>query len=281
MLALLKIKKNMEFNQRLCSTLEILKSISIAQFRMLEQKLNVFESFDETLDSFFDLIDLTQVNHPFAKSEGGNPGVVAVTSDQGLLGGLNMRVINQATHLAQEQGGQLIVIGEQGKTYARYNKYPFVAFPGVKEDERYQRGYEIRNYLFEQIGEGHFSTVKVVHPKSISLVSHRIEIATLLPIVRKAPKQTSQFDSSQLILESSLRSILEYLAFLWVGQKLGDIFGQSRLAELGARYMHLEESTQRIQESNKKLKLQYFKFRHEMIDQSMRELFSTRMLYAD
>jgi F0F1-type ATP synthase gamma subunit len=55
----------------------------------------------------------------------------------------------------------------------------------------------------------------------------------------------------------------------------------SRLAEMGARFTHLEEATQKIQELNQKLRLQYFKFRHEVIDQNMRELFAARALYAE
>jgi len=281
MLALLKIKKNIEFNQRLCSVLEIVKNISVAQFHNLENRLNVFESFGQILNTFFDVINLSQIKHPFAQTHEGPCGVVAATSDQGLLGGLNMRVVNAAVQIVNTQGGQLILVGEQGKTYAKYHKVPFVAFPGIKEEQRYQQAYEIRNYLFEELQKGSFSCIKVVYPKSISLVNHRLEVAVLLPISPPQDTKSNTIDPSQIIFESSVEKILEYLAFLWVGQKLGDIFGLSRLAELGARYMHLEESTQRIQELNKKLKLQYFKFRHEAIDQSMRELFATRMLYAD
>ena len=88
---------------------------------------------------------------------------------------------------------------------------------------------------------------------------------------------TSEFDSTNVILESSFGSMVEYLAFLLIGRKLGDIFGLSRLAEVGARYVHLEGSGQRLEEMTKKLKLKYFRLRHEVIDQSMRELFSARM----
>ncbi len=281
MLALLKIKKNIEFNQRLCSVLEIVKNISIAQFHSLEHRLDVNESFGQILDSFFSTINLSQINHPFAQKDKGPCGVVAVTSEQGLLGGLNMRVVNTAVQMVDSRGGQLVIIGQQGKTYAAYHKVPYVAFPGIKEEVRYQQALEVRNYLFEEIQKGNFGCIKVVHPKSVSLISHRIEMATLLPMSAPEETKTEKVDISEIIYESSMSKILEYLAFLWVGQKLGDIFGLSRLSELGARYMHLEESTQRIQEANKKLKLQYFKFRHEAIDQSMRELFATRMLYAD
>ncbi|MBI1977445.1 MAG: F0F1 ATP synthase subunit gamma [Candidatus Omnitrophica bacterium] len=281
MLQLLKIKKNMEFNQRLCSILETLKSISVFQYHLLEQKLNVFEPFGQVLDSFFGSIDLSAIRHPFLGSDEGKVGIVAITSDQGLLGGLNMRVVSAAINTLETRGGSLVIIGEQGKSYARHSKVPFVAFPGVKEDVRYQQAIEVRDYLFEQLQEGLFNSIKVVHARSLSLVTHRLEISTLLPLAKTENQKNSAVDMSQLILESPLVSILEYLAYLWVGQRLGDIFGLSRLAEMGARFAHLEESTQRIEEVNKKLKMQYFKFRHENIDQSMRELFGTRMLYGE
>ena len=54
----------------------------------------------------------------------------------------------------------------------------------------------------------------------------------------------------------------------------------SRLAELAARSVHLEGSTQELQRRGKKLHQQYFRRRHEVIDNSMRELFAARSLYG-
>ena len=73
---------------------------------------------------------------------------------------------------------------------------------------------------------------------------------------------------------------MEYLLYLYMGQKLYDIFGLSRLAEFAARFMHLEESSQRLKEMDKKVKLEYFRVRHELIDRNMRELFSARLLFV-
>jgi ATP synthase F1 gamma subunit len=282
MLALLKVKKNIEFNQRLGSILEVLKSIAVSQFHVLETKLNVFEPFGKVLESFFSLVDMNKVKHPFLDAGRDTPvGVIAITTDQGLLGGLNNRVMNAAIHILNARGGELIVLGEQGKTYARYSKVPFVGFPGIVDDTRQRQALELRDYIFEKLGESRFGAVTVIHPRSLSLINHRLEEVTLLPLSRQESTEKVDVDTSKMIFESSLESILEYLSYLWAGQKLSDIFGLSRLAELGARYMHLEESTQRIQDVNKKLKRQYFRCRHEMIDQSMRELFSARILYAE
>jgi F0F1-type ATP synthase gamma subunit len=69
------------------------------------------------------------------------------------------------------------------------------------------------------------------------------------------------------------------LLYLFIGQKIYEILGLSRLAEYAARYIHLEESTDKITEDIKKLKLKYFKIRHEIIDQQMRELSAAKAIF--
>lgn len=281
MIPLLKLKKDIQFNNNLCSILGTLKSVSILQFRTLEQRLKVFEPFENSLADFFSSIDLERIKHPFLGSSQGRLAVVAVTSDRGLLGGLNTRVVNGALGILKERGGVLVVVGEQGRSYAQHCKVSFTSYPGILDDSRYAQAYELRDYLFTQLQEGHFEGIQVVFPRALSLVNYRIEVASLLPMAGLKQEKTETMDMSQFIFESSAVSVLEYLAFVWVGQRIGDIFGMSRLAEMGARFTHLEDATQKIQELNQKLRLQYFKFRHEVIDQSMRELFAARALYAE
>ena len=281
MLELTKVKKNIEFNERFKSVLEVMKTIAVSQFHMLERKLNIFEPFDNRLQDFFDSIDTNQISHPFL--EGGDEGkaVVAITSDQGLLGGLNTRVVSSAIDLIRPSRDHLIIVGEQGKTFARNGKIPFTAFPGIQDFERHRQALAVRNYLFDKIQTRKFKGIQVVFPHALSLVNQRIEVATLLPLPRETSAAAADINLSETILESSLTHMLEFLAYLRVGLRLDDIFGMSRVAEMAARYMRLEESTQKIQEMNRKLKLQYFRLRHASIDQSMRELFSARALYAD
>lgn len=282
MLALAKVKKNIEFNQRFVQILEVMKSIAVSQFHTLEHTLVTYDAFDEALKTFFTSVDFNRISHPFINQTEESVGVIAVTSDQGLLGGLNVRVVNTAISSMKLSRDHLIVIGEQGKAFAKYSDIPFTAFPGIRDEGRYAQAMALRNYLFEQIKKQKFRSIQVIYPRALSLVNQKLELATLLPLPRNSaqiPQGTETTD--EIIFESSISHLLEYLAYLWVGKKLHEIFGLSRLAELGARYIHLEESVQRVQELTKKLKLQYFKLRHELIDQSMRELFSARTLYAD
>lgn len=280
MLAITKIKKDIEFNKNLKSMLEILKTVSASQFHILEKKLKLFEVFENVLKDFFRLFDLTTLRHPFIVPDPNSSlGVVAVTSDQGLLGGLNLRIINMAFGLMKSERDELIIVGERGHIFARGQQIPFTSFPGIRDDQKDAQAEALRNYLFKKAVSGSYGTLKVVYPSATTLATQRVEIATFLPFSQPEKNQPS-IDLSQTILETPPEKMLEYLVFLLIGHRLKEIFGLSRLAELGARYMHLEDSSQKIQELNQKLRLRYFRLRHESIDQSMRELFAARSLYA-
>lgn len=275
------IKKDLEFNHGLSSLIEALKNIAVSQYHALERKLKAFEIFLLAIEGFFDFIDSSSIEHPFLKPLNKSQAVVAITSDSGLLGGLNMQVISAALKELETIPGKLIVIGERGKAYARESSIPFIFFSGIKDEEGYSQAMQIRDYLVGGVLKGSFSMLKVVYPKPVSFTVQRVEIVSFLPFQRPSAKQPATSEEIlNIIIESRFEDIVEYLVFLWIGQKLYEIFGLSRLAEFAARYMHLEESSQKLKEMDKNLKLQYFRIRHELIDRNMRELFSARLLYA-
>ena len=282
MKTLSSIKKDMEFNSGLSSLIETLKTISIAQFKALEQKIKAYEKFDETFENFLKFIDLTKIDHPFLKPSNKLQIVIAVTSDSGLLGGLNMMVVNTAIQQLKQIPGKLVIVGERGKVYAREANAPFTAFSGIKDEERYSQAIQLRNYVLGKVYENSIGYLKVVYSHPASLTVQEIKVVSFLPFLEK-PKTPGAVKEifSDAIFESKPGDIVEYLLYLYMGQKLYDIFGLSRLAEFAARFMHLEESSQRLKEMDKKVKLEYFKVRHELIDRNMRELFSARLLYVD
>lgn len=275
------IKKSIDFNKRFRSLLEVLKMIAVGQYYALERNLKTFEEFHQIRNEFFNSINVGEMRHPFLEGSDKPLGVVAVTSDAGLTGGMNMQVMSKAMDLIREHGGKLMVVGEKGQVYAQDSGYPFVAFPGIADAERYAQACAVRDYIFKQVLEGTVGPVSVVFFQAHSFVVHRVEVSSLLPI--EAPKDAKKgagLSSGEVLLESRPTGILEYLVYVSVASRLDDIFGMSRLAEQAARFTHLEESCQKLQEMNNKLLLQYFRRRHEMIDQNMRELFTSRSIYA-
>ena len=274
------LKKDMEFNKGLSSLIDVLKNIAVAQYRTLEAKIRSYEKFELFIVSFFDLIDTDILSHPFVRPRNNQQGVVAVTSDSGLLGGLNMQVVNNALIELEQAPGQLIVIGERGKMYARDSRIPFIAFPGINDEARFGQAMQMRDFLLKKVSEGAFGRLKVVYPRPLSFTVQRVETVTFLPFSPASLKGRSSGEIPFSLFESAAGDLVAYLAYLWMGHKLFEIFGLSRLAEFSARYVHLEESLQKLKEMDNKLRLQYFRVRHELIDRNMRELFSARLLYA-
>jgi ATP synthase F1 gamma subunit len=276
------IKKDLEFNKGLSSLIEVLKNLAVAQYRTLEHKMKTFEKLITSIEGFFEYIDLSYVQSPFVGDVKKPMAVVAVTSDSGLLGGLNMQVVTKAVNELAESPGKLIVVGERGKSYVRESTASFVAFPGIKDEERYSQAMQLRDYLIKRIKDGTYGQLRIVYPRPVTFTVQKVDVVTCLPFTppKRKDESISQF-SREVILESDLGDILEYLLGIWIGQKVYEIFGLSRLAEFAARYVHLEESLQKLKEMDAKQRLQYFRVRHEMIDRNMRELFSARLLYSN
>ena len=285
------IKKDMEFYQDFSSLIEALKAITVSQFHALENKIRTFDEFAAILESFFSLIDIETVKHPFVQKRGAALGVIAVTSNSGLLGGLNNRVMFAALNYMRNFKNKLIVVGTQGERIVRGYDVSYEFFPGPEDEDRYVRALELRNYIIREVIYRRLGAVKVIYPFASSITRQKIIEVDLLPVTEWPREHLGPGDplnagqkadelAYDFILESSVGSIIEYLAYLWIGHRLYEIFQFSRLAEYAARIIHLEESSQRIKEIDEKLKLQYFRARHEIIDQQMRELFSARALYA-
>lgn len=273
------IKRTIDFNSRFRGLLEILKLVAVQQYYVLERRLKTFDKLQEVLAGFFEGVDVGESTHPFLVPSGAPAGIIAITSDAGLLGGLNNQVMTKAFDLLTEHQGRLVVVGEKGQGYAQDQRVPFTFFAGVKDEQRFGQALEIRDFISHNVMNGAFGMVKIVYARAVSFVIHRVEVETLIPFTRPPAAATAAAEST-MIFESSPEEVLEYLVYICLGQRLYEIFGMSRLAEQAARFTHLEESCQKIQEMNKKLLLQYFRRRHEMIDQNMRELFASRSLYA-
>ena len=278
MKTLSNVKKDLEFNIGLSSLIEVLKNIAVSQFHSLESRMKDYDSLLNAINGFFELVDPLAAKHPFLIPRNTTQIVVAVTSDSGLLGGLNMQVVNAALHELEQMPGRLVVVGERGKAYAQDAKTPFVFFGSIKEEEQYSQVKKLRDYLVNSFLKESVGYLKVVFPRPISFTVQKAEMVNVLPF---RPGEPSAKLGPEVILDSSQEDIIEYLVYLWMGQKFFQISSLSRLAEFAARFMHLEGSSQRLKEMDKTLRLEYFRVRHELIDRNMRELFAARLLYAN
>jgi ATP synthase F1 gamma subunit len=232
-------------------------------------------SLSVVLEGFFRLIPPEQCHHPFLSRPAPPLGIVIVTSDEGFLGGLNSAVIQHALAAREGRPAELVVLGGRGRNYFTDIGQPFTQFPGIGEHIVSQRVDALRDHIAEQFLRRKVARVLVVYPRPLSFTQQEVHSVQLLPYERppRGPGVGSS-EPTETILEPAAYPIIEYLIKLWVSRQLHEVFWQSRLAELGARAMHLEASSLELAQRKKKQTLQYFRGLHEVTDTSIRETYA-------
>lgn len=278
MIPLIQLKQDVQFNHEFTQVIDVMKGISLSRFYSLQRELTTFENLTNAVEKLLSAIDPKYIKHPFIQNANDSTSVVLVTSNEGFLGGLNNKIIHAGVVEAGPDA-KFTVVGERGVTALSAITSSFDAFPGIEEGNRFGLAMSVRDHVIDQVLEGVCGNLIVVYAKPVSLAVQTVTIERLLPCVSWLPKDRRIRDSRQPIWESHPADVLQYLTEKWIGQRMFDIFGMSRISEYAARSMHLEGSYQELLRIGKKLKLQYLKARHEVIDKSMREIFSAQLLY--
>ncbi len=274
-----EIKKEIEFNNELAQLMDVLKGVASAEFHALEKKKERFGSFKEAFEGFFGMINFDLTNHPLAKDSLKKLAVMIITSDEGFMGGLNSRVISTALTYPGFKEAKLIVLGNKGAFLLNELEYDFVKFPCINFKNTYEQALNIKDYIIKENKNNQFSRLVVFYPKPVSFAVHKISNKILLPCSDLIEKTKAKvYQKKDLIIESPLEGILEYLMEAWIVQNLLEIFEDSKLSEFSARTVHLEESYQTLLGKEKDLNLQYLKSYHDSLDQGMRENFAIRMV---
>ena len=278
MISTQRLKADMKINTELTDLLDALKWIALAQFRLLQKKKERFINFENAFEGFFQMIDFSTVEHPFAKG-GGRLGIIMITSDEGFMGGLNARVINTALAYPGAGDAELIIIGERGAAYLKDIGRDFTKFPGVTTEGQYNAALKLKDFIMKESLTGKFSRLILVYPKPVTFTVQEIEVLKALPCNELFEKREKLVEEAgYIIVESPTEKIIEYLVETWIAQKLYEVFEDSKLSEFSARAVHLEESHQVLQRRDKSLRFQYFKSQHNLIDKGMRETFASQLL---
>ncbi|MDD5505338.1 MAG: F0F1 ATP synthase subunit gamma [Candidatus Omnitrophica bacterium] len=288
MIPLAILRKDLAFNKVMESIIEVLKGVAATEYFHLQSKRKSFDEFEGYLRDLFERVDISNFQHPFLGGPATSNNIIMITSDSGFLGELNMSVVNYG--LAQYRSGDLLtVVGKEGVRYiGEQEGASYTSFSGIDDDISYSLVVKLRDHIVRQFFDKKLSSTVIVYPHFISFAVQKIEQFQLFPCRFLFPQEPGSGKSGQsgflkidpsekTILDSSLKSIVEYMVKVWVGQLIHLIFWESKLSEWAARVMHLERSSNEIRDQQKKMRLQYFRTMHERSDKSTREIFVSRM----
>ncbi|MDD5428354.1 MAG: F0F1 ATP synthase subunit gamma [Candidatus Omnitrophica bacterium] len=275
-----ELKEELQFDTELIGLLEVMKNTAVFQFRALQARMERFESFPEAVDGFFSLIGGAGNENILITPVTQKTALIIVTSDEGFMGSLNSQVIDLARLQYDFKEASLIIVGERGAHQLEGLGLSFTPYRSAADDARRAAlAEELTGFIIRGVRKGEFGRVKVLYPKPVSFMYQKAEAVDILPLFKEVPRKRQPApDARELITESPINGVIDYLAEKVIEQKLLNILEDSKLSEFAARAIHLESSSQELTEKRRKVKLQYFRAYHEMIDKSTRELFSAQII---
>ncbi|MBL7069370.1 MAG: F0F1 ATP synthase subunit gamma [Candidatus Omnitrophica bacterium] len=277
-----EIKEELQFDRELKGLLEMMRDIAVFQFRTLEGKGERFVRFYQLLEKFFGMASLKRAPHHFVNPRTDRLAMVMITSNEGFMGGLNLKVINTSLSQKGAEDAALIIVGERGQRYLKEIGREFIGFKRADFAERYNLVLELRDYITNGIRKEEFGRVRVVYPRPLSFMVQKIEVRELLPIAKESESQrvrgAEYKGETSIIIESPLEEIVEYLVEVLLLQKFMEILEDSKLSEFAARAIHLEKGSRELEEKERLVLSQYFRAYHGLIDKNTRELFSAQLI---
>lgn len=283
-----ELRAELQINRELTEIVDALKVIAVSEFRVLEeQRKERFSNFLQAFGGFFQMLDFTTIEHPFAQETTRKLTILLLTSDERFMGGLNKRVVDTGLDYPDAADAALAVIGQQGADYLKQLGREFYRFPGdISSKHAFEGAVAVRNWIINSAMSEGYGRFVVVYPKPLSFIIQKVEVLPLLPCTellfferREIRKQASILEEKeQVLVDSAMEALIEYLVSAWISEKLLEVFEDSRAAELSAKAMRLEESFQGLEDNRKVLVHQYHRTHHEALDKSMRDTFSAQLM---
>jgi ATP synthase F1 gamma subunit len=278
----IKLREDLRFAGELLAMIEVLKSATAGQFRLLQARRKEAYDFRNYIEDFVGSFRASRITHFFLTERPRLPKVVVmITSDEGFLGSLNSLVVNAGLEQAGD-ADELVVIGERGARYlSEMQTRAFTVLPGLSDEVAYARAGAMRDFLIEKFLSKKIGSVLVAYPRFLSLTVQQVDVRKVLPcsdLFRWAPERAAAKKTGpEPLIEPSKARVIDYLVRVSLLQTLYDMFWESKLSECAARIMHLEGSHEEIRETNRRLSYEYFKSYHARSEKHIREIFASRL----
>jgi F-type H+-transporting ATPase subunit gamma len=292
MLPLIRLREDLRFSRDLLDMIEVLKSATARQFRLVQGRKKGFEAFKTRLEEFMVTLADPAMRHPFLAERRDLPkAVVIVTSDEGFLGALNVNVLTAGLDQAAPED-EIIVLGERGARYLTENyRGTFTVLAGLGDDITYDRAMGVRDLVIEKYLSGKVGTVLAVYPRFLSLTVQEPDVVKLLPcsdlfkekaVARSTPGRALRVRRFRpMPVEPDRIQAVDFLVRASLMERFYDMFWDSKLAECAARILHLEGSHQEILGLNQSVLRDYMKHFHQRSDKDIREIFASRLKWRE
>ena len=218
--------------------------------------------------------------HPFLirRDEVRNVGIIVVSTDKGLCGGLNTNVLRLVTNRLREleQGGVKVratAIGNKGFGFLSRIGVPVVShIVQLGDTPHLDKLIGPVKILLDAYGEGELDAVYIAYTRFINTMKQEPVLEQLLPLSEERMKEDSRDYSWDYIYEPDAQSVLDELLLRYVESLVFQAVAENMASEQSARMVAMKAASDNAKKVIDDLQLSYNKARQAAITKELSEI---------
>ncbi|SCK14283.1 F0F1 ATP synthase subunit gamma [Vogesella sp. LIG4] len=260
-----------------------MQMVSTSKMRKTQERMRAARPYAEKVRSVMAHLASanTDLEHPLLarRSEIKRAGIIVVTSDKGLCGGLNANIIKRfyaKVSELQTQGVevQVCALGQKGLAAAQRAKLNVVASAVHLGDvPKMDKLIGPLTVLLKQYAEGELDAVYVVYSRFINTMKQEPALEQLLPLSDEH-MVVEHAHAWDYVYEPSAVDVMEFLVKRYLESVVYQAVAENMASEQAARMVAMKAATDNAGNAIKQLRLVYNKSRQAAITKELSEIVS-------
>ena len=271
--------KSVENTKKITKAMEM---VAASKMRKAQDRMRSARPYSDKIRNI--AANLSQANpeysHPFLVKQGGSKtvGIIVVTTDKGLCGGMNTNVLRQVTNKVRELEGQ----GNKVQTVAIGNKgLGFLSRIGAKvvsqatqlgDTPHLEKLIGPVKVLLDAYQEGALDAVYICYTKFINTMKQEPMLEQLLPLSSDRMQADKDNHSWDYIYEPDAQTVIDELLLRYVEALIYQAVAENMASEQSARMVAMKAASDNAGNVIGELKLVYNKTRQAAITKELSEI---------
>ena len=270
--------KSVENTKKITKAMEM---VAASKMRKAQDRMLAARPYSEKIRNI--AANLGQANpeyvHPFMQvNDAKKVGVIVVTTDKGLCGGMNTNVLRVVTNKLRELqdagvATDAVAIGGKGLGFLNRVGAKVVSHAtGLGDTPHLDKLIGPVKVLLDQYAEGKLSAVYLAYTKFINTMKQESVVEQLLPLSSEKLQAEKTGASWEYIYEPDAQSVIDELLVRYVESLVYQAVAENMASEQSARMVAMKAATDNAGNVISELKLVYNKTRQAAITTELSEI---------
>ena len=226
--------------------------------------------------------------HPLIEKRGGDKrGILLITTDKGLCGGLNTNILREADKQDADKSASFVCAGKKGGQFVHRTQRNLTAEFHYKDTPEFAEARAISKFVQDMFTNGEVDRVDVMFTNFVSTLTQTPETQPLLPIGEihevKAEVEGAgsggelKAGSHEFLFEPNAGDVLGSLLPHYLNFQIYQMLLEAKASEHSARMVAMKSATDNANQIIKDLTLEYNKLRQAAITNELLEITTAQM----